>query len=126
MDYEFRRNTLDGTVHCEFSMGHEALGRWLVDELGTDANELDEVITALTQVIAHGGEWQRKGNVFHLLINNEEAQIQANALYEENDEALSEDFLHFYDEESVSLCGPEDLLAVLMAWQDFLQRFGYR
>lgn len=36
MDYEFKKNTLDGSYHAVFSMGHEALGRWLIEEIGKD------------------------------------------------------------------------------------------
>ncbi len=34
MDYEFKKNTLDGSYTCSFSMGHEVLGRWLQEEVG--------------------------------------------------------------------------------------------
>ncbi|PML77574.1 YacL family protein [Enterovibrio norvegicus] len=124
MDYEFRRNTLDDSFHAELSMGHEALGRWLVDELGTDHAEIENVLKNLQDVIQQGGEWNRSGKVFHLQLTQEEALVQANALLEGTDEEMPEQDFHAYEEESVSLCGPEDLMTLLEAWQDFIRRYG--
>ncbi len=124
MDYEFRRNTLDDSFHAELSMGHEALGRWLVDELGTAYAEIDNVLTNLQDVMQQGGEWNRPGKVFHLQLTPEEALVQANALLEGTDEDMPEQDFHAYEEESVSLCGPEDLMTLLEAWQDFIRRYG--
>ncbi|MFS1875525.1 UPF0231 family protein [Enterovibrio norvegicus] len=124
MDYEFRRNTLDDSFHAELSMGHEALGRWLVDELGTDHAEIDNVLRNLQDVMQQGGEWNRLGKVFHLQLTQEEALVQANALLEGTDEEMPEQDFHAYEEESVSLCGPEDLMVLLEAWQDFIRRYG--
>ncbi|MEZ8027332.1 hypothetical protein A1OW_03540 [Enterovibrio norvegicus] len=124
MDYEFRRNTLDDSFHAELSMGHEALGRWLVDELGTDHAEIDNVLRNLQDVMQQGGEWNRPGKVFHLQLTQEEALVQANALLEGTDEEMPEQDFHAYEEESVSLCGPEDLMVLLEAWQDFIRRYG--
>ncbi|NGN98162.1 hypothetical protein G5S52_11030 [Grimontia sp. S25] len=124
MDYEFRRNTLDDSFHAELSMGHEALGRWLVDELGTDHDAIDEVLENLKRVMEQGGEWTRSGKVFHLQLTQEEALVQANIVLEDSEEEMPDVDLHTYEEESVSLCGPEDLLLVLEAWQDFIRRYG--
>lgn len=124
MDYEFRRNTLDDSFHAELSMGHEALGRWLVDELGTDHDAIDEVLENLNRVMQQGGEWLRPGKVFHLQLTQEEALVQANSVIEGGEEEMPDVDLHAYEEESVSLCGPEDLLSVLEAWQDFIRRYG--
>ncbi|AMG30213.1 hypothetical protein AL542_07320 [Grimontia hollisae] len=124
MDYEFRRNTLDDSFHAELSMGHEALGRWLMDELGTDHDAIDEVLENLNRVMQQGGEWLRPGKVFHLQLTQEEALVQANSVMEGGEEEMPDVDLHAYEEESVSLCGPEDLLSVLEAWQDFIRRYG--
>lgn len=124
MDYEFRRNTLDDSFHAELSMGHEALGRWLVDELGTHHDAIDEVLENLKLVMEQGGEWTRSGKVFHLQLTQEEALVQANIVLEDSEEEMPDVDLHTYEEESVSLCGPEDLLLVLEAWQDFIRRYG--
>lgn len=123
MDYEFRRNTFDNTLHAHFSMGHEALGRWLQDELGISHQDIDEVLLNLRRVVAQGGQWRREGRVFFLHVTQEEALIQANVLSEEIEEDMPEKDFHAYDEESFCICGPEDLLSVLEGWQDFLRRY---
>ncbi|EEY73513.1 hypothetical protein VHA_000761 [Grimontia hollisae CIP 101886] len=105
-------------------MGHEALGRWLMDELGTDHDAIDEVLENLNRVMQQGGEWLRPGKVFHLQLTQEEALVQANSVMEGGEEEMPDVDLHAYEEESVSLCGPEDLLSVLEAWQDFIRRYG--
>ena len=124
MDYEFRCNTLEGRFHAEFSMEHEAIGRWLLDELGTLDEDIAALLENLNRVMKEGGEWGRAGKVFHLQINQEEALIQANALFEETGDLLLETDFHVYDEEHYSLCGLEDFLQVIEAWQDFLCRYG--
>ena len=133
MDYEFRRNTLDGSFHAELSMGHEALGRWLVDEVGTDLEEIAEVLAASARLSSSGGEWQRMGKEFHLTLSREEALVQANSVVARelsSDESPQDneqgDDLRDYDEESVSLCGLEDFNQVLSAWHDFIKRYGAR
>ncbi len=124
MDYEFRCNTLEGRFHAEFSMGHEAIGRWLLDELGTLDADIAFLLEKVNRVMKEGGEWGRTGKVFHLQINQEEALIKANVLFEETDHLLIESDFHVYDEENHSLCGLEDFLLVIEAWQDFLCRYG--
>jgi len=39
MDYEFRRDPFGG-YRARFSMGHEAIGQWLIDEVGKDEEKL--------------------------------------------------------------------------------------
>lgn len=124
MDYEFRRNTFDNTFHVEFSMGHEAIGRWLLDEVGTCHQEIDNVLLNIKKIIENGAEWRRDGRVFHFQVTQQEAVIEANVLSEEIDDDMPEKDFHVYDEESHSRCGPEDLLLVLEAWQDFIRRYG--
>lgn len=126
VDYEFRCDTFNGSFHAEFSMGHEAMGRWLVDELGTLEQDIEEVLTHLKRVIDHGGEWVRKGTIFQLHVTQEEALIEANVLFEDNDEQMPDIDLHAYEGESMSLCGPEDFLLAIESWQDFLQRYDRR
>lgn len=124
MDYDFRRNTFDDTFQAEFSMGHEALGRWLSDEIETDHQAIDEVIEQIELRMAQGGEWQRQGKVFHLSLTSNEALIKANSLFDESEQEMPDHDLHLYAEESISLCGLDDLLNVLHAWQDFIRRYG--
>ncbi|MFD2178767.1 YacL family protein [Veronia pacifica] len=127
MDYEFRRNTLDDSFHAELSMGHEALGRWLVDELGTDSAAISKLLSAVEDVSQSEQDWNMPGKEFHLTVNREEALIQANSVLNSVDSEPENDSgedLREYDDESISLCGLEDFVKLVTAWQDFIKRYG--
>lgn len=124
MDYEFRRNSLDGSYHVTFSMGHEAIGRWLLDELTTDSQRIERLLSALEDQKKPGTEeLQWRGKVFTLTANREEVLIQANALLQ-GGEDIEEPDLALYEEESISVCGLEDFTEVIEAWRDFIARYG--
>ncbi|PSW18530.1 hypothetical protein C9I98_15725 [Photobacterium sanctipauli] len=122
MDYDFKKNTLDGSYHATFSMGHEALGRWLVEEVGKNFERMDEVVFQLGALKNSTQEWRLVGDELTLSLQDNEALIQANFLFSQDDTELEED-MDFYDEESVSLCGFEDFEQVLQAWRAFVTRF---
>ncbi|MGL5949368.1 MAG: YacL family protein [Aeromonas sp.] len=119
MDYEFRRDPLGG-YRARFSMGHEALGQWLIDEVGQDEqilNELFSVIAALSQRAR--GDYHRLGGDYSLLLTHEEAEIKANVLAIEAGEDL--DDLAYYDDEQIAFCGLEDFAQVLTSWRAFVR-----
>ncbi len=122
MDYEFKKNTLDGSYHAMFSMGHEVLGRWLVEEIGKDTDKISLILEQLLALKSSTQEWRLSGKELTLSLQDNEALVQANCLFSHEEEDFEEDF-HFYDEESMSLCGFEDLALVLDAWQSFIERF---
>lgn len=122
MDYDFKKNTLDGSYHAVFSMGHEALGRWLVEEIGKDFDKIDTVMSQLGALKNSTQEWRIIGDELTLSLQDNEAVVQANYLFSE-DETELEDNLDFYDEEAVAVCGFEDFAQVLTAWRAFVTRF---
>ncbi|OAN16599.1 hypothetical protein A3K86_10570 [Photobacterium jeanii] len=122
MDYEFKKNTLEGSYHAIFSMGHEALGRWLVEEVGKDFAKMDLVVAQISALKNSPQEWRLIGDELTLSLQDNEALIQANFLFSEDDNELEED-LHLYDEESIAVCGIEDFSQVLDAWRAFVTRF---
>lgn len=122
MDYEFKKNTLDGTYHAIFSMGHEVLGRWIIEEIGKDTEKLDLIMVQLSAMKNSSQEWRLVGEELTLLLQDNEVLVQANCLFSEEEEDFEEDF-HFYDEESLSVCGFEDLEQVLEGWRTFIARF---
>ncbi|MCL2913631.1 YacL family protein [Shewanella corallii] len=120
MDYEFRRNSLDGSVLALFSMDHEALGRWLSEELGKDEAKLSAVLQAIAQLQAGELEhYQLVGRDLTLEMDKEQAVVAANVLGIEEDHDLQE-FMNLYDAESIANCGLEDLQQVLESWREFL------
>ncbi|MGR2766285.1 YacL family protein [Photobacterium ganghwense] len=122
MDYEFKKNTLDGSYHANFSMGHEAMGRWLTEEVGKNFALMDEVVSQLGALKNSTREWRRIGEELTLSLQENEALIQANYLFSEDDTELEEN-MDFYDEEAVAICGFEDFEQVLQAWRAFVTRF---
>ncbi|AJR07461.1 hypothetical protein C9J03_19325 [Photobacterium gaetbulicola] len=122
MDYDFKKNTLDGSYHAVFSMGHEALGRWLVEEIGKDFDKMDTVMCQLGALKNSTQEWRIIGDELTLSLQDNEAVVQANYLFSEDDTEL-EDNMDFYDEEAVAVCGFEDFALVLTAWRAFVTRF---
>ncbi|SIO05306.1 YacL family protein [Salinivibrio sp. ES.052] len=127
MDYEFSRNSFDDSYRIVFSMGHEAMGRWLLDELGTELTRVTSCLHALQQL---NSERQWRGHTFTLTANRDEVVVMANAMLQpasdEVQATLSEQALDFYDEESCAACGYQDFLEMLEAYQDFITRYGRR
>lgn len=122
MDYEFKKNTLEGSYHAVFSMGHEAMGRWLVEEVGKDFAKMDTIVTQIGALKNSTQEWRLVGEELTLCLQDNEALVQANYLFSEDDTELEED-MSFYDEECMSLCGFEDFEQMLQAWRAFVTRF---
>jgi uncharacterized protein len=121
MEYEFRRNTLNGTVLASFSMDHEVLGRWLSQELGDNQGTFDGIIEAIAALrqgkISH---WQLEGGDLSLELDAEQARVFANVLEFDADYQLEED-MNLYDAESQAFCGLEDFEQVLHSWRRFLK-----
>ncbi|MEH6531065.1 MAG: YacL family protein [Photobacterium frigidiphilum] len=122
MDYEFKKNTLDGSYHATFSMGHETIGRWLIEEVGKDFDKMDAILSQISALKNSTKEWRLLGDDLSLILQDHEVIIQANYLFSEEEEDFDED-MHFYDDESVSCCGFEDFELVLQAWRAFVIRF---
>ncbi|MGL5285759.1 hypothetical protein SAMN05880558_1198 [Aeromonas sp. RU39B] len=119
MDYEFRRDGFGG-YRALFSMGHEAIGQWLIDEVGKDDDKVDELLTLIDRLSARQlEEYHLPGRDYSLTLTQEEAEVKANVLNISLDEDL--DDLAYYDDEQLALCGLEDFAAVLTSWRAFVR-----
>ena len=49
MDYEFRRDPFGG-YRARFSMGHEAIGQWLIDEVGRTRRSSTRLFAIIDQL----------------------------------------------------------------------------
>lgn len=120
MEYQFRRNRLEGTVFAEFSMDHEVLGRWFAEELGDDKSKAIHILTQIALI--------KSGTLNHMLdvggeltidIDSEQVRVFASVIdFEE--EHLLEDSMSLYNAESESYCGLEDFESVLESWLAFI------
>ena len=123
MEFEFKRDMLHNTIKSQFSMGHEAVGIWLEQEINMDLAGISRLLTQIQLLQTQALEQlEFLGAEFSLFLNQEEAKIVANILLSDNDE-LPED-MSFYDEESLALCGLEDFEQMLLSYQRFIQK-GY-
>lgn len=122
MDYEFRRDPFGG-YRARFSMGHEAIGQWLIDEVGKDEEKLDELFAIIDQLSSRTRvEYRLLGGDYSLLLTHEEAEVKANVLNIEQDEDL--DDLAYYDDEQLAMCGLEDFASARLLARLYPQR-GY-
>ena len=122
MDYEFRRN-LYGRYQAEFSMGHEALGLWLTEELATDQVLIETLLKKIDQLQRQQcWEYSQPGREFMLNMNQAGIEVRAALLEDMADEAPDE--LNHYDQESQACCGLDDFRQLLEAWAGFIKSPG--
>ncbi len=122
MEYEFKKNTLDGQYYTNFSMGHEVIGRWLLEEMGTDKTKIAALQDDIKQVGISHTEWRHLGQHYSVLLQDGEITILANSLLQESDvldERHTQQDLDYYDDEMTADCGVEDFFAMLEDWIEF-------
>ncbi len=85
MDYELRRD-IYGRYQAIFSMGHEALGLWLSEELNTNLPliaQLQQQIEQLRQ--GEAWEYQHNGREFILTLRQDGVEVRAALLDDDNE-----------------------------------------
>ncbi|MEI8634233.1 YacL family protein [Vibrio sp. PP-XX7] len=120
MDYEFKKNALEGGYYCQCSMGHEIVGRWLQDEIGQSQekiNQIFELIRCARQQVTQEHQWL--GKEISLVMCGDEVTVQDNAMAYQDVPDNPEAF-EFYDSESISCCGLEDFERLMIQWQTFI------
>ncbi|GIU44475.1 YacL family protein [Shewanella algidipiscicola] len=120
MEYEFRRNTLTGTLVANFTMDHEIMGLWFVDELGED-NLLYEQIKQVIMQLQQGTLSEKRilGKAISVDLDTEQVRVFANVLEMEDDYELDES-MSLYNGESEAFCGLEDFEQALANWRTFI------
>ncbi|MCG9713934.1 YacL family protein [Shewanella insulae] len=121
MEYEFRRNTLTGTLVAQFTMDHEIMGLWFVDELGEDKVLIEQIASTIA-ALQQGRLTEQRfvGKGISLELDEEQARVFANVLEMDEDTALDES-MSLYDGESQAFCGLEDFETALKSWQAFIE-----
>ena len=122
MEYDFLRNTITGTAFARFSMDHEALGFWLSEELGDNAEKHVEICQQIEKLQSSLlSEWRLIGKAISIELDREQARVFANNIAEgDDDDAEMDESMSFYDGESEAFCGLEDSYDVLINWRKFL------
>jgi uncharacterized protein len=119
MDHEFVRD-IDGRCRARMSMGHEAFGFWLTDELGSDVARCDEILKAIVKLLHGGDEYKFSGKTFCLYLEEEAATVSALELQFETTIEDNEQGLSYYDDELFAACGLEDFELLLRGWRVFI------
>ena len=119
MDYEFVAGA-DGRLVAKLSMGQEAIGHWINDELGTDLARMDNMLSAIGR-LQQGEEEQLRfqGQVYSLLMGDDEVEVMANVVNFTFPEELEAD-MAYYDDEQMAGCGLDDFQNLLQAWRAFV------
>jgi uncharacterized protein YacL (UPF0231 family) len=117
MDYELTRD-IYGRPQARLSMGHEAFGLWLSEEVGSDQRLISALMEKVEQLQHHSClEHKQAGHEFILTMTLDGVEVRAALLDVYADEAA--DGLSHYDQESESHCGLDDFIQLLEAWQEF-------
>ncbi|MFT5788144.1 MAG: hypothetical protein ACI8SJ_000241 [Shewanella sp.] len=121
MEYDFLRNTITGTAFARFSMDHEALGFWLSEELGDNAEKHVEICQQLEKLqTSQLSDWRLIGKALSIEFDCEQVRVFANNIEEGDDDVEMDESMSFYNGESEAFCGLEDFYAVLINWRKFL------
>ncbi len=124
MDYDFTRD-IYGNVCAEFSMGHEAIGSWLSEEVGNKKALISEIISAVEQLKARQiFDYTREGHEFDIEMTSDEAIVRAHSLSNDMDSDMPDNDMDFYDEESFARCGLDDFAGLMSGWQQFVTEQG--
>ena len=121
MEYQFTKNSLTGGYHIRCSMGHEIVGRWLLDEVGTDRQKLAELFGYIAE-LKQGSilEANQEGQEISVSLTRDDVIVQENVLA--HDQPMDEHCeFDFYDSESTACCGLEDFEELLNSWQSFIR-----
>jgi uncharacterized protein YacL (UPF0231 family) len=121
MEFEFRRNRLDGKVFAEFSMEHAVIGNLFAQEFGDDTDVI-QILLAHVQLLKTGTQshYFQAGADISVDMDNEQVRVFVNAIDFDEDFQFDED-MSLYDAESEAFCGLEDFETALQSWLKFLQ-----
>ncbi len=122
MEYQFIKNSLTGDYHIRCSMGHEIIGRWLLDEVGPDEQKLELIMRHISELkLGRVQEAGIEGKEISISLTREDVVVQEHAL---NHSELPDEFseFDFYDCESSACCGLEDFEQLLFSWMEFIRR----
>ena len=131
MDFVFRKN-IDGQPTAKFSMEHEAIGRWLTEEISNNKSKIMKILTLIEQFEQGSIAFKEIiGTEFQLSISHIGVEIKAlnleadymdnfnNNEFSGNDDDRSED-AELYDKESYAECGLLDFKIALLSWQKYI------
>lgn len=119
MDYEFNQDSF-GEITAKFSMGHEAIGYWLYDEINDDLKKIFLLTRIAKEKIKQQSfdYYQLIGQRYLLRLNCDEVTIQQKH-FAELDISL-EQGMHYDDNDKQASCGTIDFLMMLEQYAAFI------
>ena len=121
MDYEFTMQT--NNVSAVFSMGHEAIGSWFTNELGTHLDKIDSLLTQAKE-IKNGQRHQLHIDGCDLQLDISRISVEIRNINEDRSlDGLEEgDDAELYDQENNAECGLDDFIEALISWREFIPK----
>lgn len=118
MDFQFTLH--QGNVSAKCSMEHIALANWFNSEVRSNSSVFLTALSALENPSPQQ-EIRLIGREYSLFIQGDEVLVQANNLNVEQAEDIWEQDFHYYDAESVAMCGSDDFRRFLNAYFDLIR-----
>lgn len=119
MEYEFTKDA-GGTPVADFSMGHEAVARWLTDELGSNPQRCMKLLEQIENIEnGRGASYTQLGANFELNITGDDVIVTAHDIDEDTE---FEKNTSLYELESNSECGLIDFKEAVQSWLLFIER----
>ncbi|TRX54063.1 YacL family protein [Thalassomonas sp. M1454] len=124
MEYEFRRDFINGKSIANFTMEHETFAPWLEQEVADDLTKAHSILTTLQNFTANTQSTERViGKEFSITMSYEDVEVIANSSLDPLvvPEQLEDDIDDF-EQNTSAVCGREDFIIMLQSWCEFIQR----
>lgn len=120
MEHDFLYLTDSRRYLLKLPSEQHALQRFLLDEFELRASSYQVLLDRLRQ-LGPFDEFQFQGNEYLLTVQQREVRISHHSLgYDDSQQELPDEELTLDDSALCSECGLEDLIDLLLAWQQFL------
>ncbi len=119
MDFQFKKDILGQPV-ASFSMGHETIGRWLTDELGSNPKNTQNLINLISNIEQSLiGFREITGSELQLSLSLNGVEVSALDTEFDSQDDFHED-TNLYEGESFSECGLLDFKQAVLSWLEYI------
>ena len=126
MEYQFIDDPITGSVIAKFSLEHQVIGPWLEVEIGSDADKLARILSAMNEVEENKtAELTITGSEYTINFSQGEVTISTNASLDGIEvlpDGLTQENIDFDQLDSTS-CGSEDFKELLASWEEFVRKY---
>lgn len=124
MEYEFRRDFINGKSIANFTMGHEAFSPWLEQEVGDDLTKVDSLLAKLENFNNKSQSTEQMiGKEYSVTFSYDDVEVVANnSLDPLTVPEQLEDDIDDFEQNTSAVCGREDFIIMLQSWYEFIKR----